>query len=90
MATLLQARVPDEVAETAKARAKETHQSLSAYITDLLRRDAEAVRTAALWDDYERFYADPVNKEHARRDAAGFDATVADGLDDDDPVVRDQ
>ena len=84
MTTAIMARVPKELAEAAKRRARETDQSLSAYLTSLLRRDVEAAQEAKLWDAYETFHADPDNAAQARRDAEEWAGTLMDGLDPDE------
>jgi hypothetical protein len=80
MVKLIQARLPDELASAARRRAADQHRSLSSYLTDLVRRDAEAARREAFWAEVERTMTTPQARADLADDAAGLADTLGDGL----------
>lgn len=81
MTTALQARVDDELAKAARARAAELGVSVSRYLIDLVRRDMDAARRDRFWSEVERTMSTSEAREDLRREAEVFAATLRDGLD---------
>lgn len=80
MTTLIQARMPDALAAAARQLAKDQEKSLSAYLTDLVRRDAEAARRERFWAEVERTMTTPEARADLATEAGAFDGTLADGI----------
>jgi hypothetical protein len=80
MTVLIQARVPDDLASAARRRAKDQEKSLSAYVTDLVRRDMEAARRERFWAEVERTMTTPQARADLAEEAEAFAGTLADGL----------
>lgn len=80
MAILIQARMPDDLATAARERAKDQGKSLSAYVTDLVRRDMEVVRREGFWAEVERTMTTPEARAELAADAEAFEGSLVDGL----------
>lgn len=80
MTTLIQARVPDDLADAARRRASDQEKSLSAYVADLLRRDMQAARRERFWVEVERTMTTPEARADLATETAALDGTLADGL----------
>lgn len=80
MASLIQARIPDDLASAARQRARDQEKSLSAYVTDLVRRDMEAARREGFWAEVERTMTTPEARGQLAAALEDFDGTLADGL----------
>lgn len=80
MTTLIQARIPDDLAAAARRRAEDQDKSLSAYVTDLVRRDMETARRERFWAEVERTMTTPEARADLADETRAFDGTLADGL----------
>lgn len=80
MTTLIQARMSDELAAAARHRAKEQETSLSAYLTDLVRRDVETARREKFWAEVERTMTTPEARADLAAEVEAFSGTLTDGL----------
>lgn len=80
MTSLIQTRMPDDVAAAARERAKDQQKSLSAYIADLVRRDLDAARRERFWADVERTMTTPEARADLTADAEALEGTLTDGL----------
>jgi hypothetical protein len=72
--------MPDDLAAAARQRAKEQDRSVSAYLTDLVRRDTEAARRERFWAEVERTMTTPEARADLAAETGEFDGTLADGL----------
>lgn len=80
MTKLIQARLPEDLAAAARERAKEEGLSVSAYVTELVRRDMEATRRERFWDEVERTMTTPEARADLAADADAYAGTLTDGL----------
>lgn len=81
MRSLIQARLPDELAAAARRRAHDEQKSLSTYLADLVQRDVEAARRDEFWDEVERTMTTPEARAELAGDAEELAGTLTDGLD---------
>lgn len=72
--------MPDDLADAARRRAKEQEKSMSAYMTELVRRDMTAARRERFWSEVERTMTTPEARADLAADAESLDATLTDGL----------
>ncbi len=77
---LIQARMPDDLADAARRRAKDQGTSLSAYVTDLVRRDLVAARREKFWAEVERTMTTPEARADLAAEAEVFAETLTDGI----------
>lgn len=80
MRSLIQARIPEDLAAAARQRAKDEQKSLSAYLTDLVQRDVETARRDEFWSEVERTMTTTAARAELTADAEAFAPTLADGL----------
>ncbi|MGH8776935.1 MAG: hypothetical protein ACRDWI_17870 [Jiangellaceae bacterium] len=80
MASLIQARIPDDLAAAARQRAKDQEKSLSAYVTDLVRWDMEVARRERFWAEVEKTMTTPEARSDLAAEIEAFEGTMADGL----------
>jgi hypothetical protein len=73
--------MPDDIASAARRQAEQRELSLSAYVTDLIRRDLAAARRQRFWGEVERTMGTPDAQEDLAAENAAFDNTLGDGID---------
>lgn len=80
MRSVIQARLPEKLAEAARRRAREEEKSISAYLADLVQRDVESAERAQFWADVERTMTTPQARADLSADTEAYAGTLTDGL----------